>query len=118
MTGENMTASSEPTSDRPAFFDQLVATVEQLSATRSALRQIIALTDDAPALTNAQLRDRLLALAERARLVQHPLVLTVHDRRDVTLPARPRPPAGLSECASSTPRAPGGRPVPESTPRN
>jgi hypothetical protein len=63
-TGENMTASSEPTSDRPAFFDQLVATVEQLSATRSTLRQIIALADDAPGLTDAQLRDRLTALAK------------------------------------------------------
>jgi hypothetical protein len=72
MTGENMTASSEPTSDRPPFVDQLTATVEQLSATRSALRQIIAMTGDAPALTNVQLRDRLLVLAERARLVQRP----------------------------------------------
>ena len=63
-TGENMTASSEPTSDHPAFFDQLAATVERLSATRSALRQIIALADDAPRLTDAQPRDRLTALAK------------------------------------------------------
>jgi hypothetical protein len=64
LTVENMTASNEPTSDRPAFFDQLVATVEQPSATRSALRQIIALADDAPGLTDAQLRDRLTTLTK------------------------------------------------------
>ncbi|MGH3831034.1 MAG: hypothetical protein ACRDRS_11390 [Pseudonocardiaceae bacterium] len=58
--------SGEPTSDHLAFFDQLVATVKQLSATRSALQQIISLADDAPGLTDAQLRDLLLALADRA----------------------------------------------------
>jgi hypothetical protein len=72
-TGENMTASSEPTSDRPTFFDQLVATVEQLSATRSALRQIIALADDSATLSNEELRDRLAALTEAcARVSWHP----------------------------------------------
>jgi hypothetical protein len=58
-TGENMTASSEPTSDRPAFFNQLAATVEQLSATRSALRHIIALADNSATLSNEELRNRL-----------------------------------------------------------
>lgn len=41
-------------------FDRLAATVEQLGV----LRQVITLADDAPTITNEQLLDRLLALAE------------------------------------------------------
>lgn len=41
------------------FLDRRAATV--------ALRQVIALADQAPELTDAQLRDRLTALGERAR---------------------------------------------------
>ncbi len=78
--------SSEPTSDRPAYFDQLAATVEELGRLRWMLGQVVSLDDDAPGLTNAQLRDRLLSLADRARLAQRPLTLTVQDPRDVTLP--------------------------------
>lgn len=48
-------------SSRP-YFEQLAATVEQLGV----LWQVITLADDAPGLTDQQLRDRLLALADRA----------------------------------------------------
>ncbi len=46
------------------FFDRLAATVEQLGATRSVLRQVIALAGDAATLSNEELWDRLAALAE------------------------------------------------------
>lgn len=48
------------------FLDQLTVTVE-IAAIRSALREIIALADQAPALTDDQLRFRLCALAECTR---------------------------------------------------
>jgi hypothetical protein len=60
-------AVSEPTSDRPAYFDQLTATVEEIRRLRWTLRQVCALADDAPTITDQQLRDRLLALASCAR---------------------------------------------------
>jgi hypothetical protein len=71
---------------RAAYFERLAATVEQLGATRSVLRQMITLADDAATLTDAELRDRLLALADRARLAQRPLALTVEDPGGVTVP--------------------------------
>jgi hypothetical protein len=80
---ENMAVSSEPTSDRLAYFDQLTATVEKRGRLRWMLGQVISLADDAPGLTDAQLLDRLLALADRARLAQRP---TVQDPGGVTLP--------------------------------
>jgi hypothetical protein len=49
------------------FFDHLAATVEQLGAARSMLRQVCALADDVATITDQQLRDRLLALASCAR---------------------------------------------------
>jgi hypothetical protein len=49
------------------YFDRLAATVEQLGAARSRLRQVCALADDAATITDQQLRDRLLALASCAR---------------------------------------------------
>jgi hypothetical protein len=61
-----MAVSSEPTSDPLAYFDQLTETVEELGRSRWTLRQVISLADDASGLTDAQLRDRLLALADRA----------------------------------------------------
>jgi hypothetical protein len=64
---ENMAVSSEPTSDPLAYFDQLTATVEERGWSRWVLGQVIALADDAPGLTDAQLRDRLLVLADRSR---------------------------------------------------
>ena len=64
---ENMAVSSKPTSDRLAYFDQLAATVEERGRSRWMLGQVITLADDAPGLTDAQLRDRLLALADRSR---------------------------------------------------
>jgi hypothetical protein len=42
---------------RPAYFDQRAATVEQLGATRSVLRQVITLADDAATLPDKELRD-------------------------------------------------------------
>jgi hypothetical protein len=63
---ENRAVSSKPNSDPLAYFDQLTATVEGLGRLRWMLGQVISLADDAPGLTDAQLRDRLLALADRA----------------------------------------------------
>jgi ribosomal protein L37AE/L43A len=64
------------TTVRP-YFDRLAATVEQLSTTRSVLRQVITMADDAATLPDKELRDRLLVLADRARLVnsQNPAYL-------------------------------------------
>ena len=59
--------SSEPTSDPLAYLDQLTATVEELGRSRWMLGQILTLADDAPGLTDAQLRDRLLVLVDRSR---------------------------------------------------
>jgi transposase-like protein len=50
------------------YFDRLAATVE-LAAARSVLRQVIMLADDAAMLSDKELRDRLLALADRVGLV-------------------------------------------------
>lgn len=47
-----------------AYFDDLCAAVEQLGRLRWTLRQVVELADQMPELTNQQLRDRLLALAE------------------------------------------------------
>jgi hypothetical protein len=68
---------------RPAYFEQLAATVEQLGATRSVLRAVITLADDAATLSDQELRDRLLALADRARPAQRPIV---EDPGGVTVP--------------------------------
>jgi hypothetical protein len=62
-----MAVSSKPTSDPLAYLDQLTATVEELGRLRWILGQVITLADDAPGLTDAQLRDRLLALTDRSR---------------------------------------------------
>jgi hypothetical protein len=58
------------------YFDRLAATAE-LAAARSVLRQVIALADDVAMLSDKELRDRLLVLADRARLVnsQNPAYL-------------------------------------------
>lgn len=63
---ENVAMSNEPNGDRPTYFAQLAATVEECGRLRWALSQVVTLADDAPRLTDAQLRDRLLALADRA----------------------------------------------------
>jgi hypothetical protein len=41
--------------------------VERLNAARSLSRQLQALAEEAPTITNVQLADQLLALADRAR---------------------------------------------------
>jgi hypothetical protein len=64
---ENMAVSSEPTSDPLAYFDQLTATVKERGRSRCMLGQVISPADDAPGLTDAQLMDRLLGLANRSR---------------------------------------------------
>ncbi len=69
----------------PAYFELLAATIEQLGATRSVLRQVITLGDEAATLPDEELRGRLLALADRARLVQRPLTLIGQDPGGVTL---------------------------------
>ncbi len=53
-------------SPRP-YFDRLVAAVERLNAARSLSRQLRVLAEEAPTITNEQLADRLLALADRLR---------------------------------------------------
>lgn len=60
------------------FVDLLVATVE-LAAARSVFQELLSLADQAPGLTEEQLRFRLLALAECAT---------------PRSPAAPRSPAG------------------------
>jgi hypothetical protein len=45
----------------------LGAAAEEIGRLRWALRQVIALAEDARGLTNAQLRDRLLALADEVK---------------------------------------------------
>ena len=62
-----MAVSSKPTSDPLAYLDQLTATVEERGRSRWILGQVISLANDAPGLTDAQLRDRLLVLADRSR---------------------------------------------------
>jgi hypothetical protein len=47
-----------------SYLDYLAATVE-LAGTRSALRALLSLADDAPGLTDAELRSRLMVLAGR-----------------------------------------------------
>ncbi|MDQ3764867.1 MAG: hypothetical protein M3460_26130 [Actinomycetota bacterium] len=83
------------------FLDLLVAAVD-LAAARSVFRELIRLADQAPGLTEEQLRFRLLALAECAT-PRSPAVL--------------RSPAGrwLSQAPDS---APGGQPVPHNTVRS
>lgn len=83
------------------FLDLLVATVE-LATARSVLRELIKLADQAPGLTEEQLRFRLLALASAL----HP-----------DPPLSPRSPAGC--WSSETPdSAPGGQPVPHNMVRS
>jgi hypothetical protein len=83
------------------FLDLLVATVE-LAAARSVFRELIRLADQAPGLTEEQLRFRLLALAECTTLRSF---------------VAPRSPAGrwLSETPDS---APGGQPAPHNMVRS
>ncbi|MGH3833883.1 MAG: hypothetical protein ACRDRS_26165 [Pseudonocardiaceae bacterium] len=52
------------------FLDRLAETVEQLGATRSLLRQIIALADDSATLSNGELRDRLTTLTQTCARVR------------------------------------------------
>ncbi|MGH3899321.1 MAG: hypothetical protein ACRDTA_13985 [Pseudonocardiaceae bacterium] len=49
-----------------AYFERLAATVEEIGRQRWILRQVVQLAHDLPELTDVELRDRLLALAERA----------------------------------------------------
>ncbi|MGH3888315.1 MAG: hypothetical protein ACRDSZ_17405 [Pseudonocardiaceae bacterium] len=67
-SGVQLTSTS-PVQSRTctAYFDRLAAAVEQLGAARSVLRAVIALADELPKLTDVELRDRLLALADRRR---------------------------------------------------
>jgi len=51
----------------PAHLADRAAAVEEISRLRTTLRQVITLADDAPTLTDQQLRDRLLTLASDAR---------------------------------------------------
>jgi hypothetical protein len=52
---------------RPDYPAALATTVERLRAAQSALREVITLADEAPAITEVELRDRLRVLAESAR---------------------------------------------------
>ncbi|HEY3894839.1 MAG TPA: hypothetical protein VGL88_05660 [Pseudonocardiaceae bacterium] len=52
---------------RPDHPTDLAVAVRQLSAARAILTQIIVLAEEAPTITSAELRSRLLALAQCAR---------------------------------------------------
>ncbi|MGB6161330.1 MAG: hypothetical protein WBF75_01880, partial [Pseudonocardiaceae bacterium] len=54
-------------SSQQPYLDRLTAAVERLTAARSLSRQLHALAEEAPMITNEQLADQLLALANRAR---------------------------------------------------
>lgn len=49
------------------YMDRLTAAIKQLNAARSLSRQLIALAEEAFMMTNEELGDQLLALADRAR---------------------------------------------------
>ena len=55
------------TSGRPDYLAQLCTAIEELARSRYLLGEVIELADDVPGLTDAELRDRLVALADRAR---------------------------------------------------
>jgi len=55
--------SGPSTSDRPAYVDQLAATVEEIGRLQWTLGQVVTLADDARGLSTEQLRDRLATLA-------------------------------------------------------
>jgi hypothetical protein len=76
----------------------------EVAAARSMLRQVIALADEAPALTDDQLRARLVDLARTARPGVPPWLMTPRFASDA--------PAGhwLRDAPES---APGGQPVPD-----
>ncbi len=61
---------------RPTHLADLAA-VEEIGRLRRTLRQVITLADDAPTLTDEQLRDRLLALASDAVPGDRPCVTLV-----------------------------------------
>ncbi|MGH3720017.1 MAG: hypothetical protein ACRDRI_14490 [Pseudonocardiaceae bacterium] len=52
---------------RAAHPVDLAAAVEEIGRLRATLRQVITLADDAPTITERQLRDRLLTLASYVR---------------------------------------------------
>ena len=66
-TARQQRALSGPPPHRPAYLADLGAAAEEIGRLRWALRQVIALADEAPQLTDAQLRERLLALADQTR---------------------------------------------------
>lgn len=49
------------------YMDRLTAAIKQLNAARSLSQQLIALAEEAFMMTNEELVDQLLALADRAR---------------------------------------------------
>lgn len=62
--GTNWAFSLVNHAQQPAYFEQLCAAVEQIGRLRWTLRQIVALASDADGLTDRELRDRLLTLAQ------------------------------------------------------
>lgn len=67
MCGLNWVLSVVNPHLRPAHLAGLAAAAGEIWRLRHALRQVITLADDAPTLTDEQLRDRLLTLASAAR---------------------------------------------------
>jgi hypothetical protein len=49
------------------YLNRLTATAARLTAVRCLSRRLHALAEEAPMITNEELRDRLLTLADRAR---------------------------------------------------
>jgi hypothetical protein len=59
--------ASEHLGARPTYLTDHGAAAEEIGRLQQVLNQVIMLADDAPGLTDEQLRDRLLALADQAR---------------------------------------------------
>ena len=69
LGAEWKTGPMEPVGDRqlPSYLLDLDAAAEEIGRLRSILGQVPVLADDAPRLTDGELRERLAALGERAR---------------------------------------------------
>lgn len=67
-TARQQRAPSDLAPPRSAYLADLGAAAEEIGRLRWSLRQVIALAEEAPQLTDAQLRQRLLALADQTRL--------------------------------------------------
>jgi ribosomal protein L37AE/L43A len=77
-TGWAFTTVPDNTRAAVLLTTDLGAAAQEIGRRRWLLRQVqvVQLADDAPQMADVELRDRLLALANRATLVQHPALIT------------------------------------------